>query len=100
MIKGIFFLNETEGWVVGWPGIVFHTKDGGLTWKRQNSNSYNELYAAYFVDQHTGWIVGQFGEIIHTLDGGKTWKFQQSGTQANLNKVYFADAKSRINCWR
>ena len=25
MIKGIFFLNETEGWVVGWPGIVFHT---------------------------------------------------------------------------
>ena len=92
MIKGIFFLNETEGWVVGWPGIVFHTEDGGLTWKRQNSNSFNELYAAYFIDRHIGWVVGQFGEILHTLDGGKTWKFQRSGTQANLNKVYFADA--------
>ena len=78
--------------MVGWPGIVFHTKDGGLTWKRQNSKSYNELYAAYFIDRHTGWIVGQFGEILHTLDGGKTWKFQQSHTRANLNKVYFADA--------
>ena len=92
MIKGIVFLNETEGWVVGWPGIIFHTRDGGLTWKRQNSNSYNELYAVYFIDRHTGWVVGQFGEILQTLDGGKTWKFQRSGTQANLNKVYFADA--------
>ena len=71
MIKGIFFLNETDGWVVGWPGIVFHTQDGGLTWKRQNSNSYNELYAAYFIDRHIGWVVGQFGEILHTVDGGK-----------------------------
>ena len=92
MIKGIFFLNEKEGWVVGWPGIIFQTKDGGITWKRQNSNSYNELYAAYFIDRHTGWVVGQFGEILHTLDGGKTWKFQRSRTQANLNKIYFADA--------
>ena len=63
-----------------------------MTWKRQDSNSFNELYAAYFIDRHTGWVVGQLGEILHTLDGGKTWKFQQSGTQANLNKVYFADA--------
>ncbi len=91
MIKGIFFLNEKEGWVVGWPGIIFHTTDSGRTWKQQNSKSYNELYAAYFIDRHTGWVVGQLGEILHTLDGGKTWKFQRSGTQANLNKVYFAD---------
>ena len=93
MLKEVFFLNEKEGWSVGWPGIVIHTANGGLTWTQQKTPTYNELYALYFIDNKTGWVTGQFGEILHTKDGGKTWRFQPSGTEANLNKVYFADEK-------
>ena len=93
MLKEVFFLNDKEGWSVGWPGIVIHTANGGLTWTQQKTPTYNELYALYFIDNKTGWVTAQFGEILHTKDGGKTWKFQRSGTEANLNKVYFADAK-------
>ena len=27
-LKNVFFINELEGWIVGWGGI-FHTTDGG-----------------------------------------------------------------------
>ncbi|KPU60434.1 photosynthesis system II assembly factor YCF48 family protein [Pseudomonas fluorescens] len=29
------FINDSEGWVVGHAGIVLHTQDGGLSWKKQ-----------------------------------------------------------------
>jgi photosystem II stability/assembly factor-like uncharacterized protein len=109
MLKGVLFLpnfsfkkkssiirNTYEGWVVGWPGFVMHTTNGGLTWTKQDTKTYNELYAVHFIDNQVGWVVGQFGEVLHTKDGGATWKFQYSGTQANLNKVYFADANIGI----
>ena len=93
MLKGVFFLDGKKGWAIGWPGVCLATQDGGLTWKQQNTDTFNELYAVYFVDENVGWIAGQFGKILHTKDSGKTWNTQYSGTQENLNKLYFADAK-------
>ena len=35
----LFFTDADTGWVVGWKGIIFHTKDGGKTWKPQKSGT-------------------------------------------------------------
>jgi len=36
-INGLFFLNETDGWVVGELGTIAATTDGGKTWKVQRT---------------------------------------------------------------
>ncbi len=87
----MFFFDDHIGWVIGWPGVCLHTKNGGLTWTTQTTGTYNELYGVYFVNSNIGWIVAQYGEILHTTNGGETWKFQYSGTDKDLNKVYFAN---------
>jgi photosystem II stability/assembly factor-like uncharacterized protein len=96
MLYGLYFVSPTEGWTVGWLGKVLHTTDGGMTWKTQNPDVYDELYSVYFINNQTGWISGQYGLILHTQDGGKTWKQQHSGTNVKLKKIYFASSSAGI----
>ena len=60
-LRAIYFVDADHGWVVGWPGVVFHTENGGLTWEKQDTHTLNELSGLHFVDREYGWVVGQFG---------------------------------------
>ena len=35
--KGIFFIDDSEGWLFGTDGSIFHTTNGGAEWSRQES---------------------------------------------------------------
>ena len=61
-------------WAAGYFGAIFHTSDGGETWRKQESHSQRSIYDISFADEKNGWAVGRRGFIIHTRDGGKTWQ--------------------------
>jgi photosystem II stability/assembly factor-like uncharacterized protein len=78
-----FFLTQDEGWVVGIPGDVYHTANGGGTWDlRHNSPSDGaQLFRAVaFITPTHGWVgdVNFFTPVPHraiweTHDGGRTF---------------------------
>ena len=67
-----------SAWMVGAPGsIVWHTPDGGHTWKRQLTGQSVPLRAVAFSDKRHGIAVGSLGVILKTEDGGDSWSTVQ-----------------------
>ena len=81
-------------WVVGFPGIILHSADAGLTWEAQAGGEKDALFAIDFVDENTGWLVGRNGLVMRTVDGGKKWKRLDSGLKEHLFDVDFVDAQN------
>lgn len=88
---GLYFINESQGWVVGEGGTIRTTTDGGATWTGQTSGVTNSLTTAYFVSETQGWITGESGTILTTTNG-TDWIHQGSGVTTRLNGVYFTSA--------
>lgn len=86
---GIHIHNQSEIWVCGIAGSIFHSKDAGANWEKyRNGNSLANgnytLKDIYFVDGQNGWAVGEKGLVIQTTDGGKNWKEYKSFTKDAL----------------
>lgn len=76
-------------WVVGYYGTILASRDRGLTWELQHSDTTEALFRVSFVDEKRGWVSGSFGTILHTDDGGKSWHRQKSPVEENLFGLYF-----------
>ncbi|MDE0326716.1 MAG: YCF48-related protein [Candidatus Poribacteria bacterium] len=63
-LDDVFFISETEGWIVGKEGLVLHTKDGGQNWRPQHTETRTDLKAIYISSRDSGWVVGQNGTIL------------------------------------
>ncbi len=93
--NGCFFLDDQVGWVVGWDE-VYHTTDGGETWKIQDTPnplqlSLNEVF---FINEDIGWIAGDYQTIYATYDGGENWFIQNSYVLPDhicFQDIYFYD---------
>ena len=76
-LRGVLFLNETVGFVVGGTnyqkGVILKTTDGAKTWSSQNSKVGSVLNDIYFLNLDTGIAVGDNRTIIYTQDGGSSW---------------------------
>jgi photosystem II stability/assembly factor-like uncharacterized protein len=92
-LYGASFVDANLGWVVGAFGVIFHTSDGGKTWRPQVSHTTHQLFDVDFPDARDGWIVGRSGLILHTGDGGETWSEQKSGVEKHLFAVDFVDPR-------
>lgn len=107
-IANIVFINENEGWVVGFREVmrksvyyeffILHTIDGGLNWdevssnlanavskRSSNASSIRDIYssesdiATVIVDEH---------QLFKTMDGGKSWK-SDGGTDLGNRRPQF-----------
>ncbi|MDP8225041.1 MAG: YCF48-related protein [Candidatus Lernaella stagnicola] len=87
------FATEDQGWVVGYPGIVLTTPDGGKSWKRACDLSEQALFAVDFLDADHGWIVGRAGKVISTADGGGNWFKHDAVCEEPLFDVDFVDSQ-------
>ena len=54
------FIDIMTGWIAGYDegGLILHTKDGGETWTRQESNIERTIYDIEFIDSQNGWACG------------------------------------------
>ncbi len=86
----ICFPNNKEGWIAGHFGMIWHTDDGGKSWKIQESGTRKNIVDMYFVDTKNGWAVGYGGLILHTSDG-KRWEKQKSPLPYFWKSVFFKD---------
>lgn len=85
------FASPLQGWICGKAGVLYHTKNGGITWKKQETRTLNSLFELTFVTINTGWVVGQGGLILATTDGGETWVQQKSHIENHLFSLDFVD---------
>jgi|GEM_PF-3029171 len=80
-LKGVYFVDQNTGWVVGLDMAIFKTTDGGNSWTKQTNILWNGsppailpwIFDVFFLDQNRGWVTGWPELILHTEDGGKTW---------------------------
>src|SRR3954449_11536428 len=57
-LTAVTFVDADRGWAVGDRGVIWHTGDGGRTWKLQSSGVSCRLEAVQFVDADNGYAVG------------------------------------------
>jgi len=58
-LMAIKALNKLEAWTVGTSGVILHTSDGGITWKREAEGLTNEmLYGIWVVNNKEVYVTG------------------------------------------
>jgi len=76
--NGVFFFNNTNGWIVGESGRILRTVDAANNFTAHNVPSVNRLNAIHFPTASVGYAVGfntstAVGVIFKTIDAGNTW---------------------------
>jgi len=100
MFNSVSFINDNEGWVVGWSDIM-HTTDGGQNWDLQTDPStMGDYLDVYFLNENNGWVVGYYRIILRTTDGGHSWEkiSNQIPNETNYTAIKFFDANNGILC--
>ena len=86
---------ETHGvnhiWLAGARGSIYHSSDGGKSWKPQKSGTKDLLTSVECIDENRGWITGIYGIILKTEDGGIAWIKQNTGTKNHLFDTSFVN---------
>ncbi len=100
----VYFINSKEGWAGGWKGRMYHTTDGGLTWKVSYlPNRSLHVKQVQFVSRLRGWALaeGEYRKGIYswddfrlyrTTDGGVTWKHVWTRRDARIEEFQFVNA--------
>jgi len=109
----VFFVNGRKGWAAGGRirmaktnkemahderggyGYIFHTTDGGKTWKCQYGERGRHIFGLHFVDDKTGYACGELGLLLKTDDGGKHWR--QLNTTNTRRWLYGMAFKDKAN---
>ena len=104
-LHDVHFVDEQFGWAVGDYGTIWHSRDGGETWRRQPCPADCQLSAVHFVDRQTGYAAG--GEVVplthrtkavllRTTDGGGTWQEIPGLLLPWVTRIEFQSAKDGI----
>jgi len=94
-------VDQSNGWVAGENGLIYHTTDSGKTWQKQECTEIipmvdktqwetptPSLYSIWFSDALHGWASGMDATIIATEDGGTTWKKIKNPAEASKLTLY------------
>lgn len=84
------FIGDSIIYTFGELGIIWQSKDGGLTWTEQKTDTFRELNVSYFHDELTGIIAGDNNSMFRTEDGGTHWQdiSLPSGT-GDITRLFF-----------
>lgn len=75
-IVGLYFLNDTTGFLYGAGPVILKTTDAGLTWRLcELPNNYNaELIDMVFSDEEHGYAIDEWGTLLKTYNTGENWQ--------------------------
>lgn len=60
LMMNVFFLNESEGWIVGAQGLIMQTTDGGAFWITHESGTEDTLRKIFAIDDDI-YVIGDGG---------------------------------------
>jgi hypothetical protein len=107
--RSIFFLDESNGWLVTSEGI-WHTVESGRSWTRISDQIKPNkkldsppqgglILRVWFLDVQHGFAAGFQKSVFETRDGGRTWNPVEEAAKPASNPAYslythlgFADA--------
>jgi photosystem II stability/assembly factor-like uncharacterized protein len=71
-LTDMHWINDNEGWICsGALGEIYHTTDGGQTFKTQTTQFYTN--AIYMLNSQVGYAGGIQGRVYKTTNGGADW---------------------------
>jgi photosystem II stability/assembly factor-like uncharacterized protein len=76
-LTDVWFKNDSEGFVVGSYGAIYHTEDSGTTWIPwwENVDNPDRLHLNAIVEAKGAlFIAGETGTLYRSLDGGKRFE--------------------------
>lgn len=90
-LKGVNFISDELGFIVGGNGFIGKTTDGGISWSYLSSGTTESLQKVFFTDSLNGIVVGGLlnSAILRTSDGGQTWGTVSHSSTEFLQSVYF-----------
>ncbi len=104
-IQGIYFLNNSVGYLARNNRMVSKTTDGGYTWHtimKDTTDTRVNNYAVQFLDENIGYVTGKFGSHVSafykTTDGGATWDAQIGTLSEQINDLHFWNVNNGIVC--
>jgi photosystem II stability/assembly factor-like uncharacterized protein len=82
----VHFIDANTGWMVGDFGKIYHSTDGGVTWKEQQNSLLGQagiddalnlptFFGVSFANATEGVVVGLEGKVGKTTNGGEQWTF-------------------------
>jgi len=92
VLNDIYFVDSSNGYIVGSNGVAFKTTDGGNAWDTLNVGTSVILSSVFFTSSLNGIIVGgtpTSSLILRTTDGGNSWTTITSTATDFLQGVYF-----------
>ncbi len=95
-LNSVSFADEKNGWIVGEFGLVLHTADGGVTWKRQRTPVGKLLFKVHALDKKRALVAGSEGTFMETEDGGTSWKTVETGVPENLLGFFVQGSKTYV----
>ncbi len=99
----VCLVDAEYGWAVGDRGTIWHTRDGGQTWRMQRSGVEATLRAVAFVNREVGIAVGgrtdpyahsSSAVVLLTRDGGRQWMASRSTLLPRLQRVGLFDTRN------
>lgn len=102
-LNGVSAIDANNAWVTGDNGTILRTRDGGLTWQRQNLPpelpSDASVYFIAAASDQIAWALAGCVDgptyILYTSDGGDTWAVQYEADVApgHLNWIEAASTQ-------
>ena len=93
--RSVFFLDESNGWLVTRDGI-WYTAEAGRSWKRisyqikpqKKLGEPGVVLHVAFLDPMHGFAVGLRKSVYETTDGGRTWKPVEEASKPSSNPEF------------
>jgi len=93
--RSVFFLDESNGWMVGREALWF-TTEAGRSWKRVSDQirprkklgEPGAILRVAFLDAQHGFAVGLEKSVYETTDGGKRWKPVEEAAKPQSNPAF------------
>lgn len=106
--RDIFFVDPDIGFIVGYNGEIYKTKDSGENWEKKNSGTTLHLHSVCFINEDVGFASGVAMSgcldadcdkgcvLLKTTDGGETWTKTFFPDYVRLLSLKFFDALNGI----
>lgn len=88
----IHFYNENVGILSGFAGLVFITKNGGVTWRTIDTDKDMSFHCIYALNENT-FLAARLG-VFKSIDGGSTWRKCNFPSETTVFDLWFKDSKT------